>query len=353
MDEVALAELSEIGELVYAPWRTEQRVYGGGQELVQALEGFEVFITEMDIVDFEAIRDLPGLRVIASCRGNPVNVDDESATAFGVPVIYTPGRNADAVADLTVAFMIMLLRKLPASAQFLKTGGVKERDFAKMAEAYMDYQGGELWRKTVGIIGLGNVGSAVARRLGPFGANVLFYDPYVDVEKGAAAGARKVSFDELLSASDFVSVHAEVTDETSDMINRDAFDRMKKGALFINTARASIVDYDALFEALDSGRLAGTALDVYPVEPPASDDRLVSRDDVITTPHLGGNTREIAAHQGAIVAAQIKKLAAGEMPDHLVNPEVMEKFSWTDHRPEPTRSDLDRLAAKPKPIIVS
>lgn len=352
VDEVALDELREIGEVEHNPWREAKKVYDGGKELLGVLGGYNVFITEMDVVDFEAIKGLPELKAIASCRGNPVNVDVESASAYGIPVVHTPGRNADAVADLVASFMIMLSRKLPGSAMFLKTAGVKEGDLEKMLDAYMTYEGHELWRKTVGIIGLGNVGSAVARRLKAFGAKVLFYDPYVDAEIGVMVNAQKVSFEELLSTSDFVSIHASKTEETRNMIDREAFSMMREGVFFINAARASIVDQDALREALESGRLAGAAIDVFPVEPPASDDRIVSRDNVITTPHLGGNTFEVAAHQGSIAVEQLKKLMRGETPEHILNPEVMEGFDWTRPRPEPSMSELERLANLDRPTIL-
>jgi autoinducer 2 (AI-2) kinase len=312
-----------------------------------------VFITEMDIVDFEAIRDLPGLRVIGSCRVNPVNVDIESATAFGVPVFNTPGRNSDGVADLTLAFMIMLGRKMPASAMFLAEPGGAAGDLARMGAAYAEFQGAELWRKTVGIIGLGSVGGEVARRVRSCGAHVLFYDPMVEADEGELHNAEKVTLEELLSRSDFVTVHAPANEGTRAMVGAAQFALMKEGAFFINTARASLVDQAALTDALQSGGLAGAALDVFEVEPPASDDPLVRMSNVITTPHLGGNTFETAAHQGAIVVEQLKALLAGQTPSHLLNPAVMEAFSWEGERTQPSGQEQERLAAKEKPTITS
>lgn len=352
-DEEAIRELSELCDVDYEPWRDTMKIYDGGHELVDALQGYSVFVTEMDVVDLDAIKGLPDLRAIISCRGNPVNVDVEAATAFGVPVLYTPGRNADAVADLTVAFMIMLARKLPAAALFLKESGIVEGDLAKMGEAYMKFQGSELWRKTVGIVGLGSVGARVASRLRPFGARVVFFDPNVSADEGARSNAEKVSFEELLSASDFVTLHAPATGPAHGMMDREAFSRMKEGSFFVNTARASLVDDDALAEALESGRLAGAALDVFAVEPPASDDRIVSGSNVIATPHIGGNTREIAAHQGAIVAGQLRALVEGQAPDHVLNPRALVDFDWERPRPEPLAEKLERLAARPRPSITS
>ncbi|MDD3718947.1 MAG: NAD(P)-dependent oxidoreductase [Actinomycetota bacterium] len=353
MDEEALDELREMGEVNYSSWRESRNVFGGGDDLVKALRDFEVFVTEMDIVDFEALKGLPDLKMIICCRVNAVNVDLEAATAFGVPVANTPGRNADAVADLTVALMVMLARNLAQAASFLKEGGFEAGDMARMGEAYLAYQGKELWRKTVGLVGLGSVGERVARRLVPFGARVLFYDPAVGAGEGALAGAEKVSFNELLERSDFVSLHAPAIEATENMMDRAAFSLMKEGAFFINTARPSLVDDGALAEALESGRLAGAALDVFTVEPPGSDDRLVVRENVIATPHVGGNTVEIGAHQGEIAARQLRMLLRGEAPEHVLNPEVMEGFSWTGSRREPPPGELERLAANPKPSMTS
>lgn len=353
MDEAALEELRAMGEVTFRPWRETRMVYDGGERLVEALRGFDVFVTEMDIVDFEALRGLPDLKMIICCRVNAVNVDLEAATAYGVPVANTPGRNADAVADLVVAYMIMLARKLPQASSFLKQEEVAEGDMARMGEAYLAFQGKELWRKTVGLVGLGSVGSKVARRLLSFGARVLYHDPAVDAGKGAALGAEKVSFEELLERSDFVSLHAPAVKATEGMMDARAFSCMKDGAFFINTARASLVDHEALAEALESGKLAGAALDVFPIEPPGSDDRLVRREDVIATPHIGGDTVEIGAHQGQIAAQQLRDLLSGRAPEHLLNPEALEGFEWTGPRREPSREELERLAANPKPSMTS
>jgi sugar (pentulose or hexulose) kinase/phosphoglycerate dehydrogenase-like enzyme len=353
LDKTAIGEFEAIGQTVYSGWREKMKLYDGGQELANALTGVQIFITEMDVVDFPALQEARDLRAIVTCRGNAVNVDLSAATAYGIPVINTPGRNADAVADLTVAFMVMLARKMPGSSDFLKREEVKSGDMAKMGEAYLKYQGTELWRKTVGLVGMGNVAACVAARLSRFGVKVIFYDPVVTAEAGSLLLAQKVSFDELLAESDFISIHAPAIEATKGMINREAFEKMKTGAFFINTARASLVDEAALLWALTSGKIAGAALDVFSAEPPGSDDPIVSHPNVIATPHLGGNTAETAAHQGAIAIDQIKKLLAGERPDYILNPQVLDNFTWSGPRPEPDEKKREELSKNKRPSITS
>jgi phosphoglycerate dehydrogenase-like enzyme len=182
---------------------------------------------------------------------------------------------------------------------------------------------------------------------------VVFYDPEVTQEQGTLLNTAKVSLDELLERSDFVTLHAPATEKTRHMMDGEAFAKMKEGAFFINTARASLVDEEALAEALESGQVAGAALDVFSLEPPASDNPIISRDNVIATPHIGGDTSETSAHQGSIVIEQLGKLVLGETPDHIMNPEVLEGFDWTGPRREPPQSELERLAGRPKPTISS
>ncbi len=349
-DAASLARLRKHMDVQYASFREVKRLLTGA-DLVKALQGKQVFVTEVDVVDANALRQLPDLRVVAACRGDAVNVDVDACTAFGIPVLFAPGRNAVAVADLAVAFMINLARKLPAATAFLRREDCTAGNMSKMGQAFSQLQGRELWRKTIGLVGLGAVGRAVAKRLAGFEVEVLVADPFATPEQAALAGCRLTDLDTLLQRSDFVSLHAAVTPATTGMIGAQEFAKMQSGAFFINTARAALIDEQALVDALENGHLGGAALDTFAVEPPGFDHPLVQHPAVISTPHSAGNTVEVADHQGDSVSAALLQLLRGEVPRCVLNPQTLANFSWQGAKPQPTEEELARLMNKSGPAV--
>lgn len=325
-DEVALSVLRRYGEVKYEGFADEQRVLAGSK-LVRALQGVHVLVTEVDQVKGYVLAKTPDLKVIACCRADPVNVDVEAATTRTILVLNAPGRNAEGVADLTVLFILALLRHFQPLAAMLRQPG---DSMEKLARAFFEYKGAELWEKTVGLIGLGAVGQRVARRLQPFGARVVAYDPYVSSSRAVEVHTTLFSLDGLLEVSDVVSLHAPLTEATQGMLGQREFRRMKPGAYFVNTARAGLTDEAALYRALQDGHLAGAALDVFVDEPPLPDHPLLSLPNVIATPHVGGNTAEVPIHQSQIVVTDLVRLFEGGRPEHVVNPEVLERFRWEE-----------------------
>jgi D-3-phosphoglycerate dehydrogenase / 2-oxoglutarate reductase len=319
-DAVTVTELQIAGSQA-APPRTDSekalREYvGDPADLVAAVARHEVLLVHGAPVSAEVLDSAP-LRLVCCARGGPVNVDVAAASARGIPVTNAPGRNATAVAELTIAFALMLIRGVPGSARYLTDGGQHGGSTYEGSQ----FIGGEAASMTLGLVGLGNVGREVAARGLALGFTMLGYDP---AAPGAIPpGVTMVGLDDLLSRSDLVSVHARATADNRHMFGTAAFGRMSRGALFINTARESLVDEDALAGALASGTLAGAALDV--AEPRHAGDRhpLLDLPNVIITPHIGGATRETLRRGAEMAAAAVASVVSGGVPDHLLNPEVL------------------------------
>jgi D-3-phosphoglycerate dehydrogenase len=257
----------------------------------------------------EAVLDAaPGLRLVCCARGGPVNVDVSAATARGIPVVITPGKNADAVAELTIAFLIMLARRLPEVIRHVEGGGAFGHDNYEGARWF----GHDLAGQTLGLVGYGQVGRRVASRALALGMRVVAFDPFVVPGALAADGVESVDLDALLAASDFVSLHARATAANAKLIGPDAIARMKAGAYLINTARESLVDEAAVLAGLRSGRLAGLAVDLLSPSPASGRHPVLAFPNVIVTAHIGGATEETLRHGGEMAAAEIARFLAGE-----------------------------------------
>ena len=331
LDDWGLDTLRRFGDVSYEGFGDQKRLLAG-RKLVRALEGFDVFVTEVDQVRSRVLEQVHRLQVIACCRADPVNVDIGVATERGIPVLYAPGRNAQAVADLTVALMLMSLRKIPQAMDIVRQEDGPQ-GMVKMAVAFFDLKGSELWGKTVGIIGLGAVGREVAKRLRGFDTDLIVHDPYLSSDVVEESGARCVDLPTLMSQADIVTLHAPLTEQTRGMLGCEEFSLMKPTAHFINTARAELTDEAALHTVLREGGISGAALDVFAQEPPPVDHPLLQLPNVIATPHIGGNTLEIPAHQSRIVVSDLERLFQGARPLNVVNPGTLERFRW---RSEPS-----------------
>jgi D-3-phosphoglycerate dehydrogenase len=223
------------------------------------------------------------------------NIDMRTASERGIVVMNTPGANTVATAEHTMALLLALCRHIPQAVESLKDGRWERGRF----------KGVELRTKTIGIVGLGRIGRRVARRCRAFGMNVLACDPYLSSERVEAMRLERVTFDELLARSDFITLHAALTPETRHLIDAAAIAKMKTGVRIINAARGELIDEDALVAALADGTVAGAALDVLAHEPPDSDDPLLLLDNVIVTPHLAASTSESQREVGIQIVAQM------------------------------------------------
>jgi D-3-phosphoglycerate dehydrogenase len=304
--------LQQLADVVYDPWIEQRplRLYSSDQLAERAAaEGATVVVVEADSVK-GPVFELP-LVAVASTRGDPNNVDVEAATAAGVPVLHAPGRNADAVAEMAVALLFAVNRHLLAADADVRNGRV----YADGLIPYQRFRAWELSGRTAGIVGLGAVGRALSWRLEGLGMQVISYDPY--------NSDATHTLDDVLEHSDVLSMHAPVRPDTIGMIGADQFARMREGAIFLNTARAALHDTDALVAALASGHLAGAGLDHFEGEVLPAGHPLLSRDDVVLTPHIGGATYDTEANHTRLIADDLARLFAGETPVHCANPEVL------------------------------
>jgi len=322
--ESSLKRLRDEGlEVDYRSWLETGKLHMGDSLLKTLREGkYEVVVVEGDEIR-EPVLEQTTLRLVGSVRGSPNNISISTATAKGIPVIAVPGRNTTAVAELAIALMLSQARKISAAERLLKSDFFVN-DFKDFAGMYTKLTGFELNGRTVGIIGLGNIGFEVAKRLAPFGVRLLVFDPYVTKERMHAVGAQAVSLDTLLSQSDIVTVHCAPTEETQGMLGAREFGLMKKTAIFINTARASVTDEDALFKALKAGTIAGAGLDVFSMEPVDCDNAFLELDNVTIMPHMGSNTVETIERQSKTIAEDIIAFSRGKRPKNILNQEVYE-----------------------------
>jgi D-3-phosphoglycerate dehydrogenase len=254
----------------------------------------------------------PRLRIIAKHGVGVDNIDIAAATARGIVVTTAPSGNDQAVADLTMALLLALLRRIPEANASVKAG------------RWERFLGCGLSGKVMGILGLGRIGQGVARRANGFGAELIGSDPIWPEEAAREIGIRRVGLNELFGQADVISLHAPLTPETTGLVGEAAIAAMKSGVWIVNTSRGKVVDEKAMYEALISGKVAGYATDVFENEPPVGSP-LLTLPNVIATPHMGTHTRESLALMGDRVADAVLRVFRGERPEFVVNPEVYDR----------------------------
>ena len=305
-----------------------------------AAAGVIGWLLEGDPCGERELSALPDLQWIACVRGGPVNVDIPAATRRGIPVLYAPGRNAAAVADFVVGQIVCLVRHIAQTNHLMRTGSLTEDREVAIRDRkdviwrpqdptapipYHVYRGRELSTLTLGLLGLGRVGELVAAHGRGLGMQVVAHDPYV---LGPLDDIRLVELDELLAVSDVLSLHARGSET---LVGAAELRALRPGSYVVNTARATILDYPALVEALRDGHLAGAALDVFPDEPLLPGDPLLGLDNVVLTPHIAGASTNVIDHYSSTIVDTLRALQRGEDPSNLAvaNREVLVRWSLT------------------------
>ena len=323
-NEAELKPLYEMGDVVLDGWATGLPKMAE-QELMEKTKDADIIITSYDDITRNVIENAPNLKLIAATRATPVNVDMEAAKERNIPVLYTPGRNSDSTAEMTIGLMISIARKIPMAYRALKDGkytgdpnAQKEtKDGLKvdmiwdmeMDSPYMVFKGTQLKGKTLGILGYGSIGKRVGRIARAFGMELLIYDPFqceVDIEE---IGIKKVNdLDDLMKNADFITCHMKTTKETTKIINKERIAMMKPTAYFINASRGAVLDEEALIEALREKRIAGAAFDVYASEPLAINHPYVAElDNVVITPHIAGATDDVLVNHTKQIVSDVRR----------------------------------------------
>jgi D-3-phosphoglycerate dehydrogenase / 2-oxoglutarate reductase len=296
---------------------------GDALEILAAAHAYQTGSARDELVNYyqagaELLGRTPNLLIVSTNGAGYDTVDVKACTARGILVVNQSGGNAEAVAEHVIGMMLCLSKRVGESDRAMRAGKIERR---------IDYIGEEAFGKTIGIVGIGNVGRRVAELAGTlFRMQVLAYDPYLDASVVRGRGATKVELDELLRRSDFVSVNCPLTPESRNLIGAREYALMKPTAYFITTARGSIHDEDALEAALRDRKIAGAGLDVWEKEPPPVEHPLMKYDNVMVTPHMAGVTRESRVRMGQFAAVQMLDALDGRPVPRIVNPQV-----WPDY----------------------
>ena len=339
---------SYVDSIRFAGWGTERRVLDEAS-LRKELSQIDIYILGFETLTARILGDFPALKLIGSCRTSPeANIDIDAATQMGIPVVFTPGRNAISVAEYTIGLMIDLARNISKTHHLLRYSeeltNVQYEDKTPerrsiTSEWSMDadapfnrFQGPELFGKTIGLIGCGAVGQEILKRTVAFGMKSLVYDPYATDSYLKELSAIRTDLNNLARESDFIVLAATVTNDTRGIFSAALFKLMKPSAFFINTARAALADYAALYTALAEKRIAGAALDVYPEEPIARNNPFRTLDNVVLSPHLAGASSDVPTHHSRMMVDDLILAFNGKRPKRLLNPKAWEQSPLSNRK---------------------
>jgi len=308
-DLSALSKFRFNYSVSYGGWIVDRVPYELG-EMVNDINklGINILVVEVEEVPAYVFENCPELVAVITMRANPVNIGLDAAKENGVNVIHAPGRNAQSVAELTICLMLDMLRKVSFSYWDMGRGNWGDGK----QDPYLRYRGNELQGKKIGLLGFGAIGQSVAKLLEGFMVDVLAYDPYQAEDIFSKFNTASVQLDFLLKQADIISVHTPLNNGTINLLGEREFLLMKPKVVIINTARADIINREALIKAFEEGLIAGAALDVHYDEPPLPDDPLYSLQNLLFTPHIGGATSEVITRGSEIVIEELVSYLKGE-----------------------------------------
>ena len=315
LTQEGLDQLAQYAEIKLGGWgHTGKKLTP--EELVEAASDCDIMLICYEEINDYVLDHLPNIKLIACSRGGVENVDKEAVRRHSVWVTSSPGRNANAVAELTVGLIICALRHIPKTHHYIMSRQWERVPWDIAGNtSFKTFDGYELCGKTVGLVGYGAVARRVAKLLSGFDVRLTAYDPCISQWP---EGITPVSWETLLATSDIVSLHCKLTEETRGMINQSALSQMKPTGILVNTARGALVDEEALYQALHDRRIACAALDAQIHEPMLHDSKFLDLDNIILTPHIGGASRDIIAQQTKILMEDVVAYFEKGKPIHVI-----------------------------------
>ncbi len=320
--------LSDRIDFIYDGYNLDHEVMPPA-ELIETVKDIDILICEYDMITDKVLSAAKELKIIICCRGGVGSVIDlDAAKARGITVCNNGGRNAEAVTDMTMGYILDLTRNISYTNTLIHNRVITSDESSKPKEykdtvwgldknsPFIRFRGKSLNYMTLGIVGFGHAGRLIAKKATAFGMNIIACDPFIKDYK--IDNVKIVSFEKLLCQADIISLHCTLTDETANMFSEKQFAAMKDGAYFINTARGEIVDEDALMNALQSGKLAGAAIDVTRVEPISSCSRLLEFDNLIITPHIAGSAYDVQATGTQMIVDSLEDWLVGRKPRNCI-----------------------------------